>query len=242
MAGTLSRILARRGHKVVAFDTDPMPGLAISLGLGPVTDAMLQDAVQQDAEGRWRLRKGIGPARAIRRYGMVAPDGVRLIQFGKADRDGLAPVMASLNGLYQVLHRLGPEHVLRDWTVIGDLPAGPRQAAFDWAPYARTMIVVVEPSWQSALTARRIGRISRSRSGLGVALVANKVTASRDVGLIAHMVGEPVLAAVPSDEAVAVADRLGVAAIDQDPSSPFVRAVEELAVLLARGAQGAPSR
>ena len=33
IAGTLARILARRGHRVLALDVDTLPGLALSLGL-----------------------------------------------------------------------------------------------------------------------------------------------------------------------------------------------------------------
>jgi CO dehydrogenase maturation factor len=53
VAGTMARLLARRGDKVLALDSDPIPGLAISLGLGSLTTPMLQDAVEKDEKGRW---------------------------------------------------------------------------------------------------------------------------------------------------------------------------------------------
>jgi Flp pilus assembly CpaE family ATPase len=43
------------------------------------------------------------------------------------------------------------------------------------------------------------------------------------------MLGEPVFASVPADEAVAEADRLGVALIDHAPASAAARAIEDLA-------------
>lgn len=228
VAGTIARLLARRGERVLALDSDPIPGLAISLGLGPLTTAMLEEAAEKNEKGRWKLKKGIGAARAVQRYAVTGPDGVRLLQFGKAGSDGLQPVMGSMNVFYAVLHRLAKTPVLRDWSVIGDLPAGPRQTAFDWAPYAKTFVVVAEPGWQSVLTARRVARIASSRPGVEVALVANKVRESADVALIGDRVGRPVVAAIPADPAVAEADRAGAALIDQAPSSEAVAVIEEL--------------
>jgi len=48
-------------------------------------------------------------------------------------------------------------------------------------------------------------------------------------------VGEPVLAAVPADEAVADAERLGVAPVDHAPASPAVVEIERLVAELAAG-------
>ncbi len=179
-----------------------MPGLAISLGLGPLTEPFLEGAAEQSDDGRWRLRKGIGAARAVQRFAKVGPDGVRLLQFGKATPEGLGPIMGSLNAFFQVTHRLATTGVLREWNVVGDLPAGPRQAAFDWAPYADTFLVVVEPTWKSILSARRIARIATSRAGTVALFVANKVHGSSDVKLIEDRLGTAAFGAVPADPAV----------------------------------------
>lgn len=227
VAGTIARVLARRGARVLALDSDPMPGLALTLGLGPLTDAMLTDAAEKDADGRWRLKKGIGPARAVQRYSVVGPDGVRLIQFGKSTAEGLGPIMGSLNAFYQLVHRLARTPVLRDWDVVGDLPAGPRQTAFNWAPYAQASLLVVEPTWKSVLSARRIARIARSRGSV-VLPVANKVEKSEGVELVEEVLKESVFGAIPADDAVADADRLGVALLDHAPGSEAVRAIEGL--------------
>ena len=234
VAGTLARILARRGQPVLAIDSDPMPGLSVSLGMGLLIEPPLEDACERDENGRWRLKKGIGPARAVRRFSIPGPDGVRLLHFGKAGSQGLSPLMGSLNALYQVVHRLAAERVLRDWTIVGDVPAGPRHAAFDWFPYAKTVLVVVEPTWQSVLTARRIGRISSSRRGVVSLFVGNKVQSDGEQGRLEERLGAPLYALLPLDRAVADSDRLGVASLDHDPGSPFVGAVERLAARLRR--------
>ncbi len=228
VAGTIARVLARRGHRVLALDSDPIPGMAISLGLGPLTDAMLAPASEKNEQGRWKLKKGVGAARAVQRYSVIGPDGVRLLQFGKAGAEGLEHVMGSVNAFYAVVHRLARTGVLQDWSVVGDLPAGPRQAAFDWAPYADTFLVVAEPGWQSILTARRVARIAGSRSGVDVLMIANKVREAGESELIAERTGREIFAAIPADPAVSGADRAGVALIDHAPSSEAVVAIEAL--------------
>ena len=101
------------------------------------TTSPLNAAAERNENGRWHLVKGVGAARAVQRYATDAPDGVRLLQIGKTDRRGLAPNRASHNAFYQVVHRLDDVPSLQDWIILGDLPAGARQTAFDWAPYAR---------------------------------------------------------------------------------------------------------
>ncbi len=232
VAGTLARLLARRGHRVLALDSDPMPGLAINLGLGPLDTPMLLDAAEKSDRGRWQLKKGVGAARAVQRYAVTAPDGVRLLQYGKAGDTGLGPVMGSVNAFYQVLHRLARTDALRDWTIVGDLPAGPRQTAFDWAPYASSLILIVEPTWQSALTARRIARIARQRQTADVLVVANKVASGEDLQRVAERIDEPLFGSVPADAAVREADIAGVALLDHSPDSAAVRAIEDLVTRL----------
>ena len=230
VSGTLARVLARRGHRVLALDSDTLPGLSISLGAEVPDDVPLNAAAERNEKGRWRLLKGVGPVRAVQRYATPAPDGVRLLQIGKHDRRGLEPNRASHNAFYQVVHRLEGAPSLEDWVILGDLPAGPRQMAFNWAPYAQHFLLVVEPTWQSMLTARRIARITRSmRDDAQLSLVVNKVTGDGDVDRVLEFLGVPLIASVPADDAVRRAERSGVALLDLAPDAPAVRAIERLA-------------
>lgn len=235
IAGTMARLLAREGRRVLALDSDLLPGLSISLGSGPdPVEPPLNAAAERGEDNRWRLRKGIGPVRAVQRYSTEAPEGIRLLQLGKTPREGIAPIMGSVNAFYKVVHRLPQAKAFSDWTLLGDLPAGPRQAAFDWAPYAETFVVVVQPGSQSGLTARRVARIARMRREAKAVFVANRVRSEDDVALVEKMIGEPVLARVPLDEDVARAERMGVAPIDHVPEAPAIQAIRELVAELAR--------
>lgn len=233
IAGTMARVLARRGHRVLALDSDLMPGLAHSLGASPAAPAPLAEAADRAEDGRWRLQKGIGPVRVAQRFARPAPDGVRLLESGKLTTEGMPPVMGSVRAFYACIHGIGRSATFRAWTLLGDLPAGSRQVAFDWAPYARTILLLVEPTWQSALAARRVARIARARRGPEVLPVATKVSDPEDAARIEAMIGEPALGPIPLDPEVRAADRLGVALIDRAPEAPAVRAVERLVDLVA---------
>ncbi|REK32954.1 MAG: hypothetical protein DWQ20_07895 [Actinobacteria bacterium] len=229
VAGTLSRLVARQGRKTLALDSDPMPGLALSLGLGHITEPMLTAAVEKDLNGRWQLKKGIGGARAVSQFSIEGPDGVRFLQFGKADELGLGTMFASVSGFGQVVHRIAEDGVLSDWSIIGDLSAGTRQTAYDWAPYADTYLVVVEPTWKSVLTGRRIVRLAEQRGAEHIHLIANKIESNEDLGVIEERMDLAARCVISRDPMVTTADAAGVALIDHAPESSAVASIASLA-------------
>ena len=235
IAGTMARIVARSGTPVLALDSDLLPGLSFSLGSGPQPDVPpLQQAARRDEAGQWGWCAGINAATAAQRFAIDAPDGVRLLQRGKTGREGSRPVTAAGKAFWEVAHGLVDAPEFRDWTLIGDLPAGPHQIARDWAPYAETYVVVVLASVQSALTARRVARLARLQTPhADVLFVANRVAAQRDLTHVERLVGEPVFAAIPADDGVATAERMGVAPIDHVPDAPAILAVHDLVARLA---------
>ena len=232
IAGTMARLLARRGHHVLAVDSDPMPGLARSLGVEEPERPPLNDAAVQGDDKRWRLKPGIGPMRAVQRFTTEAPDGVRLLQLGKADKDGLIPITGSVNAFLHVVHRIEEPRTLQSWTIVGDLPAGPRHPAAGFAPYARLYVVLLEPRSQSALTARRVARIAREHRGADVLFVANTVKGAAARRRAERLLGERIAHVVPEDPDVAEAEREGVALLDAAPDSPAVEAISGLADLI----------
>lgn len=234
IAGTIARIVAHSGTPVLALDSDMLPGLSFSLGAGPDADVPpLQAAARRDEQGQWGWSPGIDAAGAAQRFATDAPDGVRLLQRGKTGAEGSGVFTPASKAFWEVAHGLVDAPEFRDWTLIGDLPAGPHQIARDWAPYARTYVVVVVPSVQSALTARRIARLARLQTpSAAVVFVANRVRDERDVQHVARLVGAPVLTSIPTDADVAAAERIGVAPIDHAPDAPAIAALRELVALL----------
>ena len=228
IAGTFARALARHGRPVLAVDSDPMPGLAFSLGLdaddAPIPDEAVEERPEGEKGPRWRLRAGLEAAEAVELYALTAPDDVRFLQFGKIRGDHRNLFRSQL-AFRQIVSELPDDH----WSVIGDLPGGTRQAFTGWGSYARIVLVVVEPTAKSLLSGRRLARMAELEKGPDrVLAVASKVRQPADVEMIAGGTGLEVIAVVPWDEALADAERRARAPIDEAPDSPAVKAVESL--------------
>ena len=232
IAGTFARSLARRGTPVLAVDSDPLPGLAFSLGLESDEAPIPDDAVverQQGEEGpRFRLRPGLDAAEAVERYAVTGPDGVRFLQFGKV-KGGGPQLFRSQLAFLQIVRQLPADA----WNVVGDLPGGTRQAFTGWGSFAHTVLVVVEPTAHSILSGRRLARMAQLEEGpQRVVAVVSKAREPADADLVAHRTGLEVVATVPWDEALAEAERHRLAPIDAAPNCPAVKAVESLANVL----------
>jgi len=67
IAGTLSRVLAQRGRRVLAADLDTNPGLSYTLGLGPSDGGLPDEALEQDpgADYGWHLAPHLNPADVV---------------------------------------------------------------------------------------------------------------------------------------------------------------------------------
>lgn len=227
VAGTLARVLAADGRKVVVLDSDPVSGAALSMGMGVVTDSMLAGAAFETPHG-WRLQPGMGPATIIKTRSVVGPDGVRLLQSGKAGVDGMSGTWSSIRAFGQVTRRIASDGVLGDWDIIGDLPAGPRHAAFNWAPYAEEHLIVTTPGSMSLMTARRMIRLARQR-GAEPLVIANNVDDDSDSAGVAAWLGHPVFLGVPKDHAVRDAEASGRAPFDVAGDGPAVQQIRALA-------------
>ncbi len=229
IAGTFARALARQGESVLAIDSDPMPGLAFSLGLA-VTEAppIPDDAVVERGEGesgpRFKLRPDLSGAEAVERYAVTGPDSVRFLQFGKL-RGHVGPLVRAQFAFRQIVNDLPEDR----WSLVGDLPGGTRQAFTGWGGYARRFLVVVEPTAKSLLSARRLARLALTDDGSHeVVAVANRVRGPADVDTVRKRTGLEVVAAVPWDEDFAEAERRGKAPIDAAPECSAVREIESM--------------
>lgn len=226
LAGTFARVLAAAGERVVALDSDPMPGLAFALGVGHSDAGLPDDAVEEyeeDGRRRFRLRPGLTGTGAVEQYAVRAPDGVYFLQLGKA-RGPRWDNTRQHFGFQRVLDDLPGD----GWSIVGDLPGGTRQPFMTWGRYARTFLVVVEPGTASVLTGRRLARLAAMGKGAEVLAVANKVREPDDVARVAAGTGLPVVAAVPLDPGLATAARLGAPPVEGAPDGPAVTAVRSL--------------
>lgn len=94
ITGTLARVLAQSGRSVLAVDADSNPNLAMVLGIpqaraealvGLPRDLMKR---QTDPDGTTRVVFTSTPSAVLEQYGVMGPDGVRLVVMGKVHHGG----------------------------------------------------------------------------------------------------------------------------------------------------------
>lgn len=242
VCATIARTLARRGRRVLVLDHDSMPGLATSLGVQRGDEPLLNAAMTQGEDRRYRFADGLDPVAAAQRFAIDGPDGIRVLQVGKSTIAGPAAVQASVNAFYEIVRHLEHAPQFSGWAIVGDLPAGGRQPGCGWTPYATHFLLVVEATWQSLLTARRIRRIVDDiRPDARVSLVVSKAAGSADVDRVSEFLAMPVFGVVPLDEDVRSAERLGVPVFEHAPGSQAVAAITRIAERLDEQHERAPA-
>ncbi len=94
ISGTLARILARQGRKVLAIDADTTPNLAVTLGVPPATAQAMMELPrnmmqrQQQEDGTTKTVFTANSDDIISNYSAPGPDGVRLLVMGKVNHGG----------------------------------------------------------------------------------------------------------------------------------------------------------
>ncbi len=240
IAGVLARLLARDGFRVLAVDADPNINLSTTLGL-PGEKTKRLKPLSENAD-LIRERTGMFPGAPypgvfklnprvddlVDRFGVVGPDGVRLLVMGTV-RAGGTGCMCPANALLRML--LAHLVLERDEVVILDMEAGLEHFGRGTARGVDGLLVVVEPTFKSVETASRMMPLARDIGIRDILAVANKVSSKLEEEFVEEAVGRlgiPLVGKVPLDPSVSEADRLGVSPLDHAPDSPAVRAVYEV--------------
>ncbi|MFQ6095679.1 MAG: AAA family ATPase [Candidatus Bathyarchaeia archaeon] len=252
IAGTLARLLARDGFRVLAVDADPAMNLAYALGIPSDLASKIVPIAQN--RGLIEERTGVKPGSAFGifisltptvddiadKYGVVGPDGVRLLVMGTV-RSGGSGCMCPANSLIRALIR----HVtlMRGDAVVMDMEAGLEHLGRATVRGFDALLCVVEPGAQSIETASRIKRLAEDINVEEVLAVGNKVMTNQDRSFIEESlskIGLDVICTVPFDPSIIRADALRVAPIDYSPSSPAIEAIMKLERIL-KNKYGQPS-
>lgn len=230
LAAVLCRLLAEAGEDVVALDGDEAPGLGRTLGADLGDQWQLQGAAARVGAdsgcGGWQAKTS--PEQAVADRGIQVRPGVRLVQFGKPVAE--EPTEAERSS-YVAFHHLARSLDDPDRSVVADLPAGTRHAYSGWAGSAGVVLVVVQPTLSSVVTARRLAGLTQRHPGLRLAGVANRVGDDAESRWILDALADadlPVWGVVPTDPAVATAEHRGDPLADLDGDGAFVRAAAEL--------------
>ena len=241
LAGTLARILAEEGCKVLAIDGDPNPNLALTLGMTREDADGIRNIpasvveMKEQADGSKKLQMTLSHQDLLGQYAAAAPQGIELILMGKPPEGsaGSGCMCAShraVRGLIAEMSGYG------EYTIT-DMEAGLEHLKRGTARNVDVMLVVTEPYFRSMEAAARTFALARELEIPHLYAVANKIKNAEDKAAIdefCHKHDMTLIGAVPDEQQFADAERLGVAPIDHAPRSPGAQAIREIAEKLRR--------
>jgi len=242
IVGTMAREFGRQGHRVTAFDADPAPTLAMTVGIDltraeeapALPPDILQLVTMPDGQRGYELRMDV--SEIINALGLEGPDGVTLVIAGRIEHAARgcncgthAAVKAILGAIVEA-----PGDV-----VLVDMEAGTEHLsrAGGTLQHADALVVVVEPFYKSLVTGRQIAELAAELGIPRMFGVLNKVRGPEDMGALAEFCDEnglTALGSVPWDTRLQDAETLCVAPLDFDPQAPGVIASQDLARALLR--------
>lgn len=210
IAALVAAELARRGVGVIAIDADPNPTLADALGFpaGPLPPLLeMSDEIEErigSPGGVIRMNPKVDDL--VSRVGR-SHAGVHLIVAGGVTHGGSG--CACPQGV--LLRRL-LEHVVlaSDEAVIVDFEAGLEHLGRRTAERVDRMLVIVEPSQSSIVTAGRIRRLAGEIGVTRVHAVGNRIRSADDETELARRLdGMELIGCIPWDDDVMRAERAG---------------------------------
>jgi CO dehydrogenase maturation factor len=234
ISASLARYLADGGERVFAIDADPNANLALSLGMSREQGGQvvpISEMRELIAE-----RTGVEPG-SVGAYFKVNPrvddlpdrfklehQGVMFLQVG-AIKEPSAGCYCPENALLKSL--LMNLVLLRDETVVLDMEAGFEHLTRGTSQAFDAMIIVVEPSLQSVVTATRIDALAQKIGIRNVFYVGNMVRDAEDRAFIANeLEGSTVVGYVSYSDDIRTAVREGRSPYDVSP-----RLVAEIAAI-----------
>lgn len=232
VAGSLARQLARRGQDVVAVDCDPSPNLGITLAMSPDAVENLEPVLNGlMASGYTHHDPKPDAEDLLRRFGVDAGDGVRLVATARIER---IPKACMCCGSHNSTRELFSDLSGDDRVVIADLEAGLNDLLWARPKSDDVVLAVADTSAKAVEIARRACRIAESMGVGRVIAVANRCATPADADRVRDALGVSVFA-IPEDEVVGQADHEGVGPLDVAAESPAMDAVGQLAALLVGG-------
>jgi len=232
ISGTICRIMAKKGGKVLAIDGDPNPNLSVVLGIDkdkPVQKSLSTDIIERVEEGEsWRFQVKMPFDEIIDTYGQDAPDGVTLLIVGKPEQAGTGCMCGSHTVVRELIHSALTSEYNAEMVV--DTEASLEHMKRGTSKYVDKMYTVLEPYYRSLEAAGRFADMARDLGIKEVAAIANKVRTEEEADAIREYCAKiklPIAVMIPYDENITAADLKGVSIMDFDENSVAVKALEE---------------
>lgn len=232
ISGTICRVLARKGEKVLAIDGDPNPNLSVVLGIDkdtPPQKSLSTDIIERVEDGEsWSFRVKMPFDEILDTYGQDAPDDVTLLIVGKPEQAGTGCMCGSHTVVRELIHSaLTSENQA---AMVVDTEASLEHMKRGTSKHVDKMYTVLEPYYRSLEAAGRFADMARELGIQQVEAIANKVRTEEEAAAIKEYCAKinlPVAVMVPFDENVTAADLKGMSIMDYDENSKVVQAIEE---------------
>ena len=248
IAGSLARIFAGQGRKILAIDGDPNPNLALTLGMtreAADNIVYIPSSVMRQGEktdGVVKMEPALPLNELMKEYGHRAADNVELIVMGKpahgtAGSGCMCASHRAVRGLIAELTSYG------DHTVT-DMEAGLEHLKRGTARHVDMMLVVAEPYYRSLEAAQRTAELAEELGIRFVRVVANKVRNAEDQAAIEAFCAQhnmELIGTVPFDEEMVEAERQERAPYDYAADSAGIRAIRDIAKQIDLLSTGIPS-
>lgn len=233
ISGTLCRVLAQKGGKVLAIDGDPNPNLSVVLGIDKDAEpplALSTDIIErvEEPDGGWRFQVKMPFPEVLNTYGQQAPDDVTLLMIGKPKQAGTGCMCGAHTVVRELIHEALSS--ADDRIMVVDTEASLEHMKRGTSRHVDKMYMVVEPYYRSLEAASRFADMARQLGINQVEAIANKVRNEEEKQAIeeyCEKIKLPIAFFVPFDEKVTDADLRGLAIMDYDRESKVVGAIED---------------
>ena len=251
VVGSLARIWARDGMKVLAVDADPAAHLHTILDVPPDKVPRPISEELELIEERTGAKPGTssGPFYKLNprvddipdRYSVVGADGVRLVVLGTIRSAGSGCFCPENSVLRSLI-----DHVVleRDDAVLIDMEAGLEQFGRSTCRGVDLLMIVIEPGSRSVDTASRIAGLARDMGLKRLAVVANNIRGEEDEEAVRRLLAARSLElthSLPHSDAVARADLEGRSPFSGPDSEEWLLSVRRLSDRILRSAAEEPT-
>lgn len=240
ISGTLCRIFAQQGKKVLAIDADPNPNLSMVLGLkpgSPQPKPLSTDILErvEDKDGNKSIIVKYPLQEVLDQYGQQAPDNVTLLMVGKPEVAGSGCMCGSHTCVRELIHTAMADE--SDRVTIVDMEASLEHMKRGTSQHVDIMLAVVEPYYRSLEAAARFADLAKDLGIKQIMIIANKVRNEEDEKAIRQFCTKMNLdlrLIIPFEEKVTEADLHGNSFIDYSNDNGVIRSLTQLANELSR--------
>lgn len=238
VAGTIARLFANDGFKVLAIDNDSAMNLSYTLGIDrktkekiiPISEMKSLIEERTTVEGAGSGIYNINPkvSDIPDKFKVQGPDGLELLVLGSIEEPATGCLCPENALIRTLLYNL---FVKREEVIIVDFEAGLEHLGRGTAKGIDVMLVITEPSQKSLDLCQKIITLSKKLGLINIYLVANKITDDFQQDIINQRIKNweiPLYHVIPFDPEIGRADLNGNSPIDFNPKSKGIKAIKSL--------------